>query len=87
MNMGAIMASAAALARTVSEATQYGGVVGDLVTLGEKVIDVIDTIKQDRPTQDLDLAQREMIAAREQLAARVKAHAAATSSDLRKKSE
>jgi hypothetical protein len=90
-NLASIMSDVTRLAHTVADATQavpgVGTAIGAAATMadiGTKVIDIIDTITQKHPAQDVANAQVAMQEARARLAARVKAHAAATSADLRK---
>lgn len=79
MNFEMLLADIARLANTASAVIPGAGLVGSAAGIGSKIIDLIDTVTAHAPPQ----SQAQLKEARDRLSTIVKAHARATSTDLR----
>jgi hypothetical protein len=82
MNLQALIGQVTALARTAAAVIPGEQLVGSAIGIGEKIIEVIDDLKQHVPADDTALLH-DMNVARGELAKAVSAKADATSSRLR----
>ena len=79
MDIRDLLDRAEALALAAADVIPGAGLVGNAIEIGEKILDVIDALKEDVTPE----MQPEMQEARAKLAESVKAKAAATSARLR----
>lgn len=79
MNLENLLADVTKLAYTVSAIIPQAGLVEGAAKIGTKVLEIIDDVSKVAPIDN----QQQMQQARAELAAKVKTHAASTSSDLR----